>query len=64
MTILTIASLLLSSGLLLVPGGVLFAPFLLGLSLLALTGVLGGRADRSVRQHNPPMNPKGWRNNS
>ena len=45
----------------LVPGSVLFAPFFLGLALLALTGVLGGLGDRSVRQHNPPMNPRGWR---
>jgi hypothetical protein len=59
--ILTITSLLAGVGLLLVPGGVVFAPFLLGLALLALTGVLGGLGDRSVRQHDPPMNPRGWR---
>ena len=65
MTILiTLASLLASGALLLVPGGVLFAPLLLGLSLLALIGVLGGFADRSVRQRNPPMNPRGWRDRS
>ena len=59
--ILTITSLLAGVGLLLVPGGALFAPFLLGLALLALTGVLGGLGDHSVRQHNPPMDPWAWR---
>ena len=46
------------------PGGVLLAPLLLGAALLALTGGLGGLEDRSVRQHDPPMNPKGWRDRS
>jgi hypothetical protein len=44
--------------------GVLVAPFLLGLFLLALVGVLGGLKDRTVRQHNPAMNPRRWRNGS
>ncbi len=54
-------SLLGATASLLVPGGVLLAPLLLGAALLALTGGLGGLEDRSVRQHDPPMNPKGWR---
>jgi hypothetical protein len=64
MTLIAVASLLLTAVLLLVPGGVLFAPLLLGLALLALIAVLGGLGDRSVRQHNPPMNPKRWRDGS
>ena len=35
--------------------------FALGASLLALVAVLGGVSDRAVRQHNPAMNPRGWR---
>ena len=54
-------SLLGATASLLVPGGVLLAPLLLGAALLALTG---GLEDRSVRQHDPPMNPKGWRDRS
>jgi hypothetical protein len=49
---------------LLVPGGVLFAPLLLEAALLALTGGLGGLENRTVRQHEPPMNPTGWRDGS
>jgi len=57
-------SLLGATASLLVPGGVLLAPLLLGAALLALTRGLGGLEDRSVRQHDPPMNPKGWRDRS
>ena len=57
-------SLLGATASLLVPGGVLLAPLLLGAALLALTGGLGGLEDRSVLQHDPPMNPKGWRDRS
>jgi hypothetical protein len=57
-------SLLGATASLLVPGGVLLAPLLLGAALLALTGGLGALDDRSVRQHDPPMNPKGWRDGS
>jgi hypothetical protein len=49
---------------LLVPGGVLLAPFLLGAALLALAGGLGGLENRTVRQHEPTMNPTGWRDGS
>jgi len=57
-------SLLGATASLLVPGGVLLAPLLLGAALLALTGGLGGPEARSVRHHAPPMNPKGWRDRS
>jgi hypothetical protein len=50
---------------LLVIGGVVFALFLFGpLFLLALVGVLAGLEDRAVRQHNPSMNPREWREGS
>lgn len=45
-------------------GGVLFAMVFFGLFLLALVGVLGGLEDRTVRQHNPSLNPRGWRDGS
>jgi hypothetical protein len=62
--VIAVLSLLGAAASLVVPGGVLLAPVLLGGALLALTGGLGEREDRSVRQHDPPMNPKGWRDGS
>jgi hypothetical protein len=62
--VIAVLSLLGAAVSLLVPGGVLLAPLLLGAALLALTGGLGGLENRSVRQHEPPMNPKGWRDGS
>jgi hypothetical protein len=62
--VIAVLSLLGAAASLVVPGGVLLAPVLLGGALLALTGGLGGLEDRSVRQHDPPMNPKGWRDGS
>ena len=59
--LIAVLSLVGAGASLLVPGGVLLAPVLLGAALLALTGALGGLTDRSVRQHDLPMNPKGWR---
>jgi hypothetical protein len=57
-------ALFLTIAALVVMGGVIFAPFLFGLFLLALVGVLGGLKDRAVRQHNPAMNPRRWRDGS
>ena len=62
--LIAVLSLLGAVAVMLVPGGVLIAPFLLGAALLALTGGLGGLENRSVRQHEPPMNPTGWRDGS
>jgi hypothetical protein len=42
-------------------GGVLFAFILFGLFLLALLGVIGGQENRTVRQHDAPTDPSGWR---
>jgi hypothetical protein len=62
--VIAVLSLLGAAVSLLAPGGVLLAPLLLGAALLALTGGLGGLENRSVRQHEPPMNPTGWRDGS
>lgn len=42
-------------------GAALFMLLLFGLFLLALVGVLSGIDDRTVQQHDPSMNPRGWR---
>ena len=62
--VIAVLSLLGAVAVQLVPGGVLIAPFLLGAALLALTGGLGGLENRMVRQHEPRMNPTGWRDGS
>lgn len=54
-------SLVASAALLLVPGGVLLIPLTLGGFALALAGVLGQVGDRTVAQHDPAVNPRGWR---
>jgi hypothetical protein len=59
-----IASLLLTVALLPVPGGVLFAMFSFGVFLLALGGVFAGLEDRTVRQRETSMDPRGWRGGS
>lgn len=59
--LVAVLSLLGTLALLLVPGGVLLVPFTLGGFLLALTGVLGGLENRTVAQHDPEMDPRGWR---
>jgi hypothetical protein len=60
-SLVAIGSLFLAAALLPVLGAVFFAMVLFALFLLALVGVLGGLEDRTVRQHNPSMNPRGWR---
>ena len=62
--VIAVLSLLGGAASLLVPGGVLLAPVLLGAALLALAGALGGLEDRSVRQHDPAMDPEAWRDGS
>ena len=56
-----VVSLILTVVFIPIVGGVLFAMVFFGLFLLALVGVLGGLEDRTVRQHNPSMNPREWR---
>jgi hypothetical protein len=59
-----ILGLALTVALLPVPGGVLFAPLPFLLFLAGLVGVFVGQEDRTVRQHNPAMNPRRWRDGS
>jgi hypothetical protein len=42
-------------------GGILFSFILFGAFLLALVAVIGEAEDRTVRQHEPSMDPDGWR---
>jgi uncharacterized membrane protein len=42
--------------------GALVSLILVGAFLLALVGVFSGLEDRTVRQHEPSMDPRGWRN--
>ena len=62
--LIAVLSLFLAAAFVPVVGGVLFALFPFGLFLLVLVGVLRGLDDRTVRQHNPAMNPRRWRNGS
>jgi hypothetical protein len=64
-SLVAVVSLFLTVVSLLVMGAAVFALFLFfPLFLLALVTVLTGTDDRTVRQHNPSMNPKGWRDRS
>ena len=62
MTFLIPATLFLTVASLIVVGGAIFALFLFfPLFLLALVAVLAGTGDRTVRRHDPSMNPTRWR---
>ena len=60
-SVIAVGSLFLAATLVPVVGAALFVFFLLGLFLLAIVGVISGQSDHSVRQHEPSMNPRGWR---
>jgi hypothetical protein len=60
-SVVAVGSLFLAVALTPVVGAALFVFFLLGGFLLALVGVIGGQSDRTIRQHEPTMNPRGWR---
>jgi hypothetical protein len=62
--IVALVSLLLAVASLPVPGGVIFAPFLFGLFLLSLAGVVGRVGHRSVRQRHPVLDARRWRDGS
>jgi hypothetical protein len=64
MKYLAVAALFLTVATLPLIGGVVFAACLFGLFLLALVGVIGGLEDRTVRQHDPELEPKRWRHGS
>jgi hypothetical protein len=62
--LVAVLALFLSIAFPLVLGGVIFALFLFfPLFLLALVGLLDTFEDRTVRQHDPSMDPRGWREN-
>jgi hypothetical protein len=61
MTYIATAALLLILATLITIGGVIFTPFLLGLFLLALLGVLARHSDGTVRPRETPTDPTGWR---
>jgi hypothetical protein len=62
---LTVGALSLTVGALLVFATVIFALFLFfPLSLLGLVGVLAGLENRTVRQHDPALDPRRWRDDS
>jgi hypothetical protein len=62
--LVAVLALFLSIAFPLVLGGVIFALFLFfPLFLLALVGLLDTVEDRTVRQHDPSMDPRGWREN-
>ena len=64
-SLVAVVSLFSTVASLLIIGGVVFALLLFfPLFLLALIGVLAGLEDRTVHQHNPSMNPGGWRGGS
>jgi hypothetical protein len=64
MAYLAIAALFLTVATVPVVGAALFTLVLIGLFLLALVGVVGSLENHTVRQHNPAMNPRGWRDGS
>jgi hypothetical protein len=64
-SLVAVTFLFLAAGSLIVPGGALFSLLLLFPGfLLALVAVLAGLEDRTVRQYNPPMDPRRWRDGS
>jgi hypothetical protein len=63
-SLIAVVSLLLTVALVPIPGGVLFAMVTFAVFVLAVTGVLAGLDDRTVRQRNPELNPTKWRDDS
>jgi hypothetical protein len=59
-SVVAVGSLFLAVALAPVVGAALFVFLLLGQFLLALVRVIGGQSDRTVKQHEPSMNPRGW----
>lgn len=63
-SIVAVSSLLLAAALAPVVGAALLVLLLFGLFLLAIVGVFSGMEDRTVRQHDVVLDPKGWRDGS
>jgi hypothetical protein len=65
MKYLAVAALFLTVATIPIVGGAALALFLFGpLFLLALVGVLAGLENRMVRQHEPALDPRRWRDGS
>jgi hypothetical protein len=60
-SVVAVGSLFAAVALVPVVGAAPFVILLLGQFLLALVGVIGVQSDRTVRRHEPSMNPRGWR---
>jgi hypothetical protein len=61
-SVVAVASLFGAAAFVPIYGGVLFAFILFGLFVLALVGVIGEQGEnRTVRQHDAPTDPTGWR---
>lgn len=61
LSLIAVASLFGAAAFVPIYGGALFAFILFGLFLLALVGVIGEQDSRTVRQHDAPIDPTGWR---
>jgi uncharacterized membrane protein HdeD (DUF308 family) len=60
-SLVAVVSLLLAVAFVPLVGAALFVIVFFGLFLLAMVGVFSGVENRAVRQQNPSMNPKRWR---
>jgi hypothetical protein len=63
-SLVAVSSLILAVAFAPVIGAALLVLLLLGLFLLAMVGVFMGVEDRTVRQRDPVLDPKGWRKGS
>ena len=63
-SVLAVFSLFLAAAFVPVVGAALLVLILLGVFVLALVGVLGRIGDRTVHQHDPVLDPRGWRDGS
>jgi hypothetical protein len=63
-SLVAVSSLILAVAFAPVIGAALLVLLFLGLFLLAMVGVFMGVEDRTVRQHDPVLDPKRWRNGS
>jgi hypothetical protein len=63
-SLVAVSSLILAVAFAPVIGAALLVLLLLGLFLLAMVGVFMGVEDRTVRQHDPALDPKAWRDGS
>ncbi|TML17197.1 MAG: hypothetical protein E6G33_03585 [Actinobacteria bacterium] len=63
-SVLAVFSLFLAAAFVPVVGAALLVLILLGVFVLALVGVVGRLGDRTVHQHDPVLDPRGWRDGS